>query len=193
MGEYDRREKKQESRAIAYVQRKSQKDEALLEHKHGYDCHCCGCTVQRMQKQISIQRMCDNNHKEHPTGPCPDPYLKVVYTNGHTKISDGGEVSTTKSRRGKQGVTRTRSSLAVLKRAKSAYESDNLTYVRTDDNDIIYSMPRQKGDSIKGPRYCAVHRGGGDGSALEMFEVPNLTRGAIGDEFSDSESEEPVK
>ncbi|GEM_PF-4754023 len=116
----------------------------FIQKKHTTGCSCAGCLSKKINVKPILQRTCDNGHTEHSSGKCPDPNLTVTFTLGHTKLADGGKVSKTKKRKGKPRRIRTRSSRDVLTRAKVAYEADKLTYVRTDDNDIIYSMPRKK-------------------------------------------------
>lgn len=196
MAEYDRIQKKQESRAVGDVQRKSQRDGVQLDQRqHSNDCHCCGCIVQRMKEQISIQRMCDKGHIEHPSGPCPDPVLTT--SSGHIKeeidafqVDHPGVIP--RIAKTKHGEVRSRSYRRVIEAAQQAYADGELTFERESENDAIYSKLRK--DPSKGKRYFAVHKGGGGGER-EIFEITSSEESKFkdrphSDTFSDTDDED---
>ena len=130
------------------------------------------------------------------------PYCGGPHTADHCPKIGGGEKSlrippkhvTGKPKvrgrrgRGRAGQVATQSSERVLRRARRYIESGRATHLGTASNDEQFAVPRKASEGA--PRTFNVHRGGGGGDALDMYEgasadsVPNAQF-----EYPDTDSE----
>ena len=128
---------------------------------------------------------CGGNHTADrcPTIGGGERALRIPpkHVTGNPKKKSGG-------RRGQPKRTATQSSERVLRRARRYILSGRATHVGTASNDEQFAVPRKASEGT--PRTFNVHRGGGGGDALDMYQddsvdsVPNAQS-----EYPDTDSE----
>ena len=124
--------------------------------------------------------------------------VSVLLRGKGIRIPPKHTIGETKKLSGPRGgrFTATQSSERVLKRAQHIISTGQATHVGTTPNDHVFEVPRRS--SAGAPRKFHVHRGGGSGTDLDLFEVPSADsnptpdtgRRAGSHEYPDTDDEE---